>query len=616
MNLVKNKKPKIRIKTKMKIIILVLLLPLLTIYTLEIKKNYENKIFEHTKGVENLVNLIGNFFENIFENTWFLQREIGKGILGNIDIEEDNNYLRSTTSIKKMKELINEIKYIENISLFDKNGNYIIGANIIQESEKEFAEYNEKFKDSYIYSQFLRGKTQIISNENKQFKNGNMHIATSIKDKNQNDVLIVCKVNLEKFENEKFTNSNEIYGSFGIVDNNNNIVYSQGFEEGTLNEEDLNTLFEERETITGNIKKTEWKAYSQGYLTNYKNELKKEVSMSIKFLITVVVIILIISKKLTDDVVNGTNYIRKIVEEIAKNKKMNRTSMKKNDEIGEIGEGINLIVDQLESFDKERNKLSLIMAHELRTPLNIMYSSIQLLEQINKKEVENSNKETINRYYKLIKENCYRLNKLVNNITISTQISANKLEINKKNVEIISSVEDLVNIVINNVNVIKERDIEVIFDTECESCILACDYKKINQVILNILSNAIKFTKNNSKVLIRMVENESYLEISIIDDGKGISEEAINKIFEKYTNGEEVLSRSAEGIGLGLYISKYIVEAHDGKIEIESELNQGALVRIKLPKYRLPSSENEVLYIKYDEAKIKEKVKIEFSDVY
>lgn len=260
--------------------------------------------------------------------------------------------------------------------------------------------------------------------------------------------------------------------------------------------------------------------------------------------------------------------------------------------------------------EREQLKTDFIanMSHELRTPLNIITSASMLLEMKSNKE------ETVSSEYILdklshINQSSNRLRRLINNLIDISKFDSGFIECKCKNENIVYVVEDIVHEVVDYA---KEKNIELIFDTEEEEIISFIDKEKIERVILNLLSNAIKFTNENGKIEVYMKSDDNFIYITIKDNGIGISKEKIDHIFQRFYQVDNLLSRGSEGSGIGLCIVDEIIRMHGGKINIESEINKGTTFEIVLnvSKSNFIDKEEE----KTDK-NIKDIVKVEMSDI-
>lgn len=256
-------------------------------------------------------------------------------------------------------------------------------------------------------------------------------------------------------------------------------------------------------------------------------------------------------------------------------------------------------------MDKAKNEVLSNISHEFKTPVNVIYSTVQI-QDIN---LEKGNYGKILEFNEIIKQNCNRLIRLINNFIDSTKLENNKLEVNLKYVNIVSIVED---ITMSVINFAKRQNIQVIFDTEEEELYCEIDIEHIERIMLNILSNAIKYNKKNGTIDVIVKDSKEEIYIEVIDSGIGIPKEKIDRIFERFERMENRNAIIKEGSGIGLSIVKKLVKAINGKIEIESEVNKGTTVRLIFKKLSNPSDIEEIYNISQD---LEEKVKLEMSDI-
>ncbi|MCM8710263.1 ATP-binding protein [Clostridium sp. SYSU_GA19001] len=266
------------------------------------------------------------------------------------------------------------------------------------------------------------------------------------------------------------------------------------------------------------------------------------------------------------------------------------------------------LLNESREFNKLITDFFSNISHELKTPLNILFSSIQLLSlysEDNTKFIENKDK-----YLGIMKQNCYRLMRLINNLLDITRADSGFLKPYMKNCNIISLVED---ITMSVADFAESKGINLIFDTDCEEKMMAVDPDKIERIILNLLSNALKFTDCDGHILVTMLDKGDYIEISIKDDGIGIPEDKLDIIFERFRQVDKTLSRNHEGSGIGLSLVKTFVEMHEGTIKVNSQLYKGSEFIINLP-VRVCSE--DFVDKKYINDNIIEKISVEFSDIY
>lgn len=270
----------------------------------------------------------------------------------------------------------------------------------------------------------------------------------------------------------------------------------------------------------------------------------------------------------------------------------------------------NVLLEEAEKCNKAKTQLFSTISHELKTPLNIIFSSIQLIENIYSSPAKGKT-SAILKYSKIMKQNCYRLIRLINNVIDMNKIELGFYSLKLKNSNIIKIIED---ITLSVVEYARLKNINIVFDTEIEEKITACDLEKLERILLNLLSNAIKFNKPHGSIFVNIFDRNEYILISVKDTGIGIPEDMIDKIFGTFTQVDSSYRRIAEGSGIGLSIVKSLVEMQGGEISVNSKLGIGSEFIIKMP-VRLIENENNMIYEKTLNDYV-EKIKIEFSDIY
>ena len=267
------------------------------------------------------------------------------------------------------------------------------------------------------------------------------------------------------------------------------------------------------------------------------------------------------------------------------------------------------ILNDTKEFNVIIRNFFINMSHELKTPINVMYSAIQALNvDFEKSDEINRNRDCA--YIKSMKQNCLRMIRLINNFIDATRLEAGELNINKENDDIVNVIEGIIG---KTVQYLKDKDIQIIFDTNVEEKIMAFDKEVLKRVLLNIISNSIKFGVDNKVIFVNLIAEETEVLIKIKDNGKGIEKNKINFIFERFAKGDNSLSRECEGCGMGLYLAKSFIELHHGEIKVISSVGVGTEVIIKLPAHIINDKvySNRII-LETDE----EKIEREFSDIY
>lgn len=274
------------------------------------------------------------------------------------------------------------------------------------------------------------------------------------------------------------------------------------------------------------------------------------------------------------------------------------------------------ITDKKESdIEIERLRMEFFsnITHELKTPLNLIFSSLQLLELKNK---QNSNNQcSDDKYIKIIRQNSLRLLRLVNNLIDSTKIDSEYLDLVYENGDIVYFVEQVFNSIEEYST---SKDINLIFDTDTEEKVIAFDMDKMERIVLNLLSNAIKFNKENGYIYLNIKDKDEYTEISIKDTGIGIPEDKLDNVFDRFTQVNNRMTKISEGSGIGLSLTKSLVEMHGGTIEVISNLGEGTEFIIKIPNMLVDERVDERIKknLNAEYNSFVKKFEIEFSDIY
>lgn len=272
------------------------------------------------------------------------------------------------------------------------------------------------------------------------------------------------------------------------------------------------------------------------------------------------------------------------------------------------------LLNRAVEYENLRTEFFANISHELRTPVNVILTTLQLLNlNMNNINLYSSNEDKYKKHLSIMKQNCYRLIRLINNLIDVTKIDSGYFHLNLNNANIVNVVED---ITLSIAEYIENKGISIVFDTEVEERILACDPDKIERIILNLISNAVKFTEPGGNIFVNIINKEKSIVITVSDTGIGIPKDKQKVIFERFIQVDKSLTRNKEGSGIGLSLVKSLVDMHTGTITIESKPNKGSKFLIELPVYLVDESENKINAADYRIQENVEKINIEFSDIY
>jgi len=332
------------------------------------------------------------------------------------------------------------------------------------------------------------------------------------------------------------------------------------------------------------------------------------------------------------DISKYYQYINEVIKE-KKNKYLNKRSymingnqvywniifepiIEVNGEIGEILIVIMDITDEIkanivmEKALKSQEEIFANISHELKTPVNVISSTVQLFNMYYNDGSLDKRKESITKYIGSMKQNCFRLSKLIDNIVDISKIKAGFFQLNLSNNNIVEVVEE---IVMSVSKFTESKVLNIVFDTDIEEKVIACDSEKIERVMLNLISNAIKFSNDGDEIFVNIKDKNEFVEISVRDNGIGIEEKDFSMIFDRFMQVDKSISRNAEGAGIGLNLTKSIIELHGGTIFVQSEVGKGSKFTFILPSKKIIK---ESLLSNSNLENKKVRIQLEFSDIY
>ncbi len=371
-----------------------------------------------------------------------------------------------------------------------------------------------------------------------------------------------------------------------IVEVNDSLKELSGYCYSELLEKDISTLFSPK------ICSDKASVKVSGYKILTRENHTIPVNMSISQIYSEDRTTIIGTAYVLQDISNVLSLAEKVAEEAAVTKVANQAN------------------DKLIELDKLKTDFLCNVSHELRTPLNLMVSSLKLSALKISQNHGVPDTVMMHKHFHIMNQNCFRLTRIINNIIDITKIDAGSLDLNLTNNNIVDVVEETVLSVASH---IKDKGITLIFDTDVEEKFLACDPDQIQRILLNLISNAVKFNSSGREIYVSIEDCTENIKISVKDNGIGISLENQPFIFDRFIQVDKSLTRQHEGSGMGLTITKYLVELHKGTITLESEPTKGSTFTITLPVYLVPKSAHKSVPTVLT---LNEKVNIEFSDVY
>ncbi|MBX9686893.1 MAG: HAMP domain-containing histidine kinase, partial [Candidatus Obscuribacterales bacterium] len=274
------------------------------------------------------------------------------------------------------------------------------------------------------------------------------------------------------------------------------------------------------------------------------------------------------------DALRRLNSLLQNTQLFKENKKLNPV-IAGSDEIALLDGAFHSMAEELQEISARKRELQAMVTHDLRTPLtNIRLSLASLLDGIAGELPSRAQKIA-----EKAERNCSRLIRLINDLLDIEKLEGGQFTLNKSELHLallFESVED------TTAEFAAEKSITI--EVSEPSAIVNADGDRLVQVLVNLVSNAIKFSEKGKRVWLDAKEKDKTVEISVRDEGRGIPAEALPKIFDRFHQVTAADGARGKGTGLGLSISKALVEAHGGTIRLESELGKGTTFFIELPR--------------------------------
>ncbi|MDE3183628.1 MAG: PAS domain S-box protein [Bacteroidota bacterium] len=230
-----------------------------------------------------------------------------------------------------------------------------------------------------------------------------------------------------------------------------------------------------------------------------------------------------------------------------------------------------LYTKRLQELNKYKDEFMVMTSHELKTPLTVIMANLHVLSEVMAEEDYN----TV--FIKNSVRQVEKLSDLVNDLLDVSKIVAGKLALNFT----LFDLRDLVYEVVNNLQQITKSH-TIVFNKNTNILMVNADRERIGQVIINILGNAIKYSRKQGKIVVNAFEKEGDVEVNVTDQGIGIPPKDITNIFLRFYRVSGSAS-SFSGSGIGLYISSEIIKGHSGKIWAESKVGKGSVFHFSLP---------------------------------
>ena len=243
-------------------------------------------------------------------------------------------------------------------------------------------------------------------------------------------------------------------------------------------------------------------------------------------------------------------------------------------EINDLASTLDDATEKLSKVNDLRKDLVANVSHDIKTPLTMINAYAEMI-----KDISGDDPEKRNEHLDVIIQESEYLDKLVSDMSQLSKLQSGVIELTKDNFDLKDCTN---NVVLLLSQIINEKNINLVLDLD--DCVIYADEIKISQVIYNYLSNALKYSGDNTRITVRIRDYEDRVRLEVIDQGSGIPQESLPYIWDRYYKVDKNFNRSAASSGLGLAIAKAILEAHRAQYGVESKLGEGSTFWFELSK--------------------------------
>ncbi|MBR3266267.1 MAG: HAMP domain-containing histidine kinase [Erysipelotrichaceae bacterium] len=243
-------------------------------------------------------------------------------------------------------------------------------------------------------------------------------------------------------------------------------------------------------------------------------------------------------------------------------------------EINDLASTLDDATEKLSKINDLRKDLIANVSHDIKTPLTMIKAYAEMI-----KDISGEDPKKRNEHLDVIIQESEYLDKLVSDMSELSKLQSGVIEINRDNFDMKECVE---RVVVLLSKAAEEKNVQLIVN--CDDCVAYADEIKISQVIYNFLSNALKYSDDNAIIIINVFDSENAIRVEVVDNGNGISKEALPYIWDRYYKVDKNFNRSVNSTGLGLAIAKAILEAHKARYGVESTVNEGSTFWFELSK--------------------------------
>ncbi|KPU42344.1 sensor histidine kinase YycG [Oxobacter pfennigii] len=570
------------------ILIWVAIVPVVILHSMVIASQYKKAIDFELKSGEDYANAISVAFTNFIDRMWYAELSIGLSILEN-----------SSHDPAKIKEyLINcadSEPTILGITWANPDGVAVYSNNSgVAGLDSPFWSFYEKIRN---------GEDKVMSNLfiSEVSQNPTFLVARAIRENGVLKGIVTVAINVNELRGIFPPNRVSETSSFGLIDENGMIVYSDSVPDLAYSKRQIKEDGPAWKSLKGEVvkisdykindgtkrlmvsvplSKLKWAAYASIDIDEVIKNPYNEAVSSVVIMIFIILCSFLMALYLIVHILKPVRILEKAANAISRRDYTVRTNFKRKDELGQTGLAFDHMTEHIQELESGRQLFLQTAAHELRNPMTSIKGIASLISRrISEGKPIKDTAELIT----TLENEVNRLSKLLNMILEAFKLQRDNIEI-KANMSPLD-INDVVQTVIKPFIMDTSNNRNFILNAS-QPAIVFGDFDRLADVIRNFIDNAIKYSKDFSEIIINIVIERDDAIISVKDQGMGIPEDQLDKIFSSFYRVKNGSEKDPGGMGLGLYICKDIIIRHGGSIWAENNLDKGSIFYIKLPLYK------------------------------
>lgn len=576
--------PVLTIRRKMVLLVLTALIPTFLLEIVRVGTDFREKVNMELRAGEDLANSVTSSFCSYVDELWTCTAALGTlFVCSGMTTDDIQQYLNEMTAYAS---------HLSELTWIGADGTVLASQN------PELT--GTSVTDSEYFARISAGEEKVITGLTSSGSDTEhwSYLARGIIMDGTLQGVLACRVYPIMIIDSLFKKASSYNRDFGFIDSNGNILTIRQMKDHTA-DSSLVTIIDEgipggpsQNDLEYPIGLSGWKCFvSLNYDTiaeNHNASLTYNITLLLLVLAMSVLMALLLAKRILDPLTN----IKETILAVKQGNYMKRSNVYGKDEVASTAQDIDVMMDTILVNELMKTQAFTDLSHELKAPLNVIFASSQLIESIQPGSCLCDNHNKVLKYVRSIKQNCYKLIKIISNLLDVSKYESGHLTARMEYLNIISVIEDATMSVVPHA---ESKGVSIVFDTDTEERYTACDQDMIERIMLNLLSNALKFTDSGGSIFVGITSAVDRIIVRVDDTGIGIPPDKVKIIFDRFKQADLSLNRNHYGTGLGLSLVKTLVDAHKGSIYVTSEEGKGTSFIMHLPVRKLTEEEQTIL---------------------